>query len=72
MKTETTFIVRTETAEQENALKAFAKALKMKLEIAKEKPYDPEFVEKIVQGYKDIADGKGIQMTVEEFRALCK
>ena len=72
MKTATTFIVHTETTEQENALKAFAKALKMKLEISKDKAYDPEFVEKILQGDKDIADGKGIKMTADEFKALCK
>jgi hypothetical protein len=37
-----------------------------------ESPYDPGFVEKILQGDKDIAEGKGIKMTVEEFKALCK
>jgi len=39
---------------------------------SKESPYDPEFVEKILQGDKDIAEGKSIKMTVEEFKALCK
>lgn len=65
-------IIHTENKEQENALKAFAKALKIKFEVSKENPYDPEFVEKILQGDKDIAEGKGIKMTVEEFKALCK
>jgi len=37
-----------------------------------EKPYDPEFVEKILQGDKEIAEGKGIKMTAEAFRSLCK
>jgi hypothetical protein len=39
---------------------------------SKESPYDPEFVEKILKGDKDISEGKGIKMTVEEFKALCK
>jgi hypothetical protein len=34
---EHTFIIHTETPEQESALKAFVKALKMKFEISKEK-----------------------------------
>uniref|UniRef100_UPI003593D295 DUF2683 family protein n=1 Tax=Aquiflexum sp. TaxID=1872584 RepID=UPI003593D295 len=63
--------IHTENIEQEDALKAFAKALKIKFEVAKESPYDPDFVEKI-KGDKDIAEGKGIKMTVEELKALCK
>lgn len=39
---------------------------------SRESPYDPEFVDKILQGDKDIAEGKSIKMTVEEFKALCK
>ncbi len=67
-----TIIIHTENKEQENALKAFAKALKMRIEVAKEKPYDPEFVEKILQGDKDIAEGKGIKLSIDEFKALCR
>lgn len=32
----------------------------------KDKPYDPEFVAKIKQGERDIKDGKGIRMTLDE------
>lgn len=35
---EQTFIIYTETPEQESALKAFVKSLKVKFEISKEKP----------------------------------
>lgn len=66
MKTETTFIVHTETAEQGNALKAFAKALKMKLEVAKEKPYNPEFVEKIRESRQQAKEGKTVKMTLDD------
>jgi hypothetical protein len=41
-----TVIIHTENKEQENALKPFAKALNMKFEVAKEGPYDPEFIAK--------------------------
>lgn len=58
MKTETTFIIHTETTEQENALKAFAKALKMKFEVAREKSYDREFVAKIQESRKEHKEGK--------------
>ena len=67
-----TITIHTESIEQEDALKAFAKALKIKFEVAKESPYDPEFVEKILKGDKDIAEGRGIKMTVEELKDLCK
>jgi len=67
-----TVIIHTENRDQENALKAFAKALHIKFEVAKGNPYDPEFVDKILKGDQDIADGKGDKMTVKEFKALCK
>lgn len=50
-------IIHTENKEQENALKAFAKALKMKFEVAREKPYDPDFVAKIKQSQKEFEEG---------------
>ena len=37
-----------------------------------ESPYDPEFVKKILQADKDIAEGKGTKMSVDEFLALCR
>lgn len=45
-----TITVHTETKEQENALKAFAKALNMKFVVNEENSYNPDFVEKIQQG----------------------
>lgn len=58
MKTENTFIIRPETKEQENALRAFVKALKMKFEVSKEKSYDPDFVAKIDESRKQVKEGK--------------
>lgn len=57
---------------QIEAVKAFMKAMKIKFEISKYKPYNPEFVEKIIQGDKDIRAGKGRKVTVEELNSLWK
>lgn len=46
MKSESIFIIQPKTSEQEDALKAFVKALKIKFEIASENPYNQEFVNK--------------------------
>ncbi|MFN3997101.1 DUF2683 family protein [Algoriphagus sp.] len=66
MKTENTFIIHPETIEQENALKAFVKALKMKFEVAKEKPYDPEFVVKIQESRQQAKEGKTVKMALDD------
>ena len=68
MKTENTFIIYPETVEQEDALKAFVKALKMKFEVAKEKPYDPEFVAKIERSRKEYQEGKYTRVEKEELQ----
>jgi len=52
-------------------LKSLAKSLGF--EIAQnEKPYNPEFVKKILDGEKEIKEGKGIKMTIDELNALWK
>jgi len=66
MKTENTFIIHTETTEQKNALKAFAKALKMKFEIARGKPYDPELVAKIQESRQQAKDGKTVKLSLDD------
>jgi len=68
MKTENTFIIRPETTEQENALKAFIKALKMKFEVTKEKPYDSDFVAKIQQSRKQAKEGKTTRVEKENLK----
>ena len=66
MKSENTFIIRPETVEQEDALKAFVKALKMKFEVAKEKPYDPDFVAKIQESRQQAREGKTVQISLDD------
>ena len=72
MKEPNILIAHPKTNEQLKALKAFMEALKIKFEMAKESPYDPEFVEKIRKSRKDFKEGKGTVMTLDELDALCK
>jgi hypothetical protein len=64
----------TADSSQIDAIKAFMKALKIKFELSKEeeKPYNPEFVAMIKKGQKDLAEGKGRIVTLEELDNLWK
>jgi hypothetical protein len=72
MKTQNIYIAHPNSDEQASALKAFMKALKIKFEVSNEKSYNPAFVNKVLEAKKDIEAGRGIRMTVEELKALCK
>ncbi|RFC54974.1 DUF2683 family protein [Brumimicrobium aurantiacum] len=58
MEAGNTYIIHTENQEQANALKAFVKALKMKLEETNDKSYNPDFVKKIKRSKKEFQEGK--------------
>ena len=60
-----TLIVKPKTKEQLTALKAFLKAMKIDFKSEKS-PYDPDFVQKILQGREDIKNGKGIRIATED------
>ncbi len=62
------FTAYTEDASQIEAVKAFMKALKIKFEISKDKPYNPEFIEKIKKSEKEIKEGKTILVKKEDFK----
>lgn len=66
MKRENTFIIYPETIEQENALRAFVKALNIDFDIAKERPYDPDFVAKIELSRKEYKEGKFSRVKKDE------
>ena len=68
------FKAYTADTSQVDAIKAFMKALKIKFEVSKEddKPYNPEFVAMIKKGQREIAEGKGIKMSMTEFKKLCR
>ena len=64
----------TENSEQIEAVKAVIKAFKIDYKITnveeRESIYKPEFIEMIKQGEKDLAEGKGISMTMVELEKL--
>ena len=72
MKTQDVLIVHPSNEEQATVLKAFLEALKIRFEFSKNETYNPEFVEKILQGKKDIEQGKGITLSMQELKELCK
>ena len=55
-----------EDKSQLEVIKAFLKALKIKFEVSKEKAYNPEFVEKVLQGDDDFMAGKGKKISIDE------
>lgn len=62
----TTITVHPEDASQIEAIKAFMKALKIKFEISKEKPYNAEFVAKIKSSEEDFKNGKFTSVKAED------
>jgi len=67
-----TFIVHTADIEQENVLEAFFNALKIKFEVAGERPYNRDFVGMVLQAEDGIKQGKGKKVSSEEFDSLWK
>ncbi|QQR98166.1 MAG: hypothetical protein IPK18_01100 [Sphingobacteriales bacterium] len=56
----------TDDSSQIDALKAFMTALKIKFELTNEKPYNPEFVNKILESKKQVADAKVTRVKKED------
>jgi len=62
-----TILIRPKNKTQLEAIKAFAKALKMDFETTySESPYDPDLVKKILKGRKDVKNDKGVKIAVED------
>ncbi|MCZ8230317.1 DUF2683 family protein [Flavobacterium sp.] len=53
-------------------LKSLAKSLGFEIVQEVEKPYNPEFVKEILEAEQSIKEGKGVRMTMEELKELCK
>ena len=53
-------------------LKSLAKSLGFEIEKEAEKSYNPEFVKEILEAEKSIKEGKGVRMTMEELKELCR
>jgi hypothetical protein len=69
MRTANILIAQPSSNSKLDALKAVMKALDIKYEVS---PYDPKFVDMILQGDKDRKAGKGKKVTKEELDALWK
>ena len=61
-------IVHPANEQELNVIKAFFKALKIKFEVSEEVPYNPEFVEKVIQGKKDIEEGRFTDVKPENLK----
>lgn len=70
MKTQDIFIAHPKTVEQINALKAFMQALKIKFEISTKEDYNPDFVNKILESKKQIAQGKFTDVKQKDIKAF--
>ena len=68
MKAENTLIVHTKNSKELKVIKAFMEALKIKFEMAKESPYDPEFVEKVLESRKQVMEGKVTRVKKEDLK----
>jgi phosphoribosylamine-glycine ligase len=66
MKTDNLIIFHPSSREEIEALKAFAKALKIKFEITKEKGYNKEFIDKIKRSKKQHSEGKDVVIKTED------
>jgi len=72
MKTQNILIAHPSNEQEMNTIMAFFEALKIKFEVAKDMPYDTEFVAKIERGREDYRNGKGTAISVDELNDLCK
>jgi hypothetical protein len=68
MKTSDIIIAHPGSEDQFEVLKAVMKALKIKFEITKENPYDPEFVAKIEKSKQEFKDGKFTRVKKENLQ----
>ncbi len=72
MKTQNILIAHPSNDKEMNTIKAFFEALKIKFEVAKDTPYNSDFVAKIEKGREDYRNGKGITLSMDELNELCK
>ena len=66
MKKESTFIIYTETVEQETALRELADTLKIKVEVVDQNSYEPDFVAKIQESRTQVRTGKTVQIDLDD------
>jgi len=52
--------------------KSLAKSLGFEIAEIIDKPYNPEFVKEILDAAKEVREGRGTRMTIEELKELYK
>lgn len=68
----TTLTIETEDPQIIKAVKALLKGFEVNYKEDSDSPYDPEFVEMIKEGERELKEGKGIKMTAAELAELWK
>lgn len=53
-------------SQQIDAIKAFMKALNIKYEVAKDTPYNPDYVKKIKASQKQANEGKTVKIELDD------
>lgn len=66
MATQKTYIITPENKEQDSALKAFIKALKIKFEVSKDDSYNPDFIAKVKESEAEYKTGKYTTLNSDE------
>lgn len=61
-----TLIVRPKNQKQMATVEAVLKALNINFQKEEKNEYNPEFVAKILEGSKEIAEGKGTKIALED------
>ena len=66
MEIQDVFVAHPQTEAETSALKAIMNALKIKFEVAKESPYHPDFVAKILESRQQIREGQTVTMALND------
>lgn len=53
-------------------LKSLAKSLGFEIVQKDDKPYNPEFIKEILEAAKEVREGKGVKISMEELDSLWK
>jgi len=72
MNAQHTLVVHPLDINQENVLKSFFEAFKIRFEVTKEKPYNRGFVDMVLHAEDNIKQGKGKNVSSDEFDNLWK
>lgn len=61
-----TITIHPQSEEQASLFEQLAKALNVPFEREKNSPYNPEFVDKILKASKEISEGKGAKIPLQD------